>query len=170
MYHYFKYNTANEVECFLELDREFYCERALYKTKKEIINTYITIEDESYFLPEGSLKEAVTNMTLSSKTEFNQLWKVSMLAFEDDWSRLKNKFKIGDMVKTKILCFYPKGIISNFGEEFHALSDYHICEKKFGQHRMYPKNELELEVSGFDDINKLILLGPFNRIEPKHYP
>ena len=46
MKNYFKYIDENKTECFFELNHEFYCERALYKTENTLINTYLTIEHE----------------------------------------------------------------------------------------------------------------------------
>ncbi len=155
---YFKYTDENNTECFFELDDEFYCERAIYKTEKKIINTYLTIEHESYFLPEGSLKDGLEFMNSSFKEEFDTLWKESMMESESDWDELKMKYKIGEKVKSRILCFYPTGIISNFGEKFNAISDYKTCREKFGKERMYPNNEMELIISQFDDINKTVEL------------
>jgi ribosomal protein S1 len=155
---YFKYTDEDSTECFLELDEEFYCERAVYKTKHKLINTYLTIEKEPYFLPEGNLKDGLEFMNLSSKEEFDILWKESMLESESDWNELKMKYKIGEKVKSRILCFYPTGIISNFGEKFNAISDYKTCREKFGKERMYPNNEMELIISKFDNTNKTVEL------------
>jgi len=159
MKNHFKYIDENNTECYLELDEEFYCERAIYKTENNLINTYLTIEHELYFLPEGNLKGSLEFMNPSSKMEFDTLWKESMREFESDWNKLKMKYKVGDMVKSRILCFYPQGIISNFEEDFNALSDFKACEEKFGKEKMYPNNEIELVISEFDDINKTIRLA-----------
>lgn len=155
---YFKYTDENKIECFFELDDELYCERAIYKTENKLINTYLTIEQEPYFLPEGSLKEGLEFMNSGSKEEFDILWKESMMESESDWDQLKIKYKIGEKVKSQILCFYPTGIISNFGEKFNAISDYKTCRKKFGKERMYPNNKMELIISQFNDINKIVEL------------
>lgn len=155
---YFKYTDEDSIDCFLELDEEYYCERAIYKTQNNLINTYLTIEKKPYFLPEGSLKDTLEFMNLSSKEEFDTLWKESMMEFESDWNELKMKYKIGEKVKSRILCFYPAGIISNFGEKFNAISDYKTCKKKFGKERMYPNDEMELTISKFDNTNKIIEL------------
>ena len=158
MKNYFKYTDKNNTECFLELDEEFYCERAIYKTANTLINTYFVIEHEIFFLPEGELKDSLELMNPSSKMEFETLWKESTIEFESDWNKLKAKYKIGDIVKSRILCFYPQGIISNFGENFNALSDFKACERFFGKEKMYPNNIIELSISRFDDKNKLIQL------------
>ncbi|PKH52575.1 hypothetical protein CXF68_18535 [Tenacibaculum sp. Bg11-29] len=155
---YFKYKDENNTECFLELDEELYCERAIYKTKNNLTNTYLTIEHESFFLPEGNLKDSLEFMNYSSKEEFDILWKKSMIRFESNWNKLKMKYKIGEKIKTHILCFYPQGIISNFGEKFNAISNFKACEEKFGKEKMYPNNEMELIISDFDDINKIVQL------------
>lgn len=68
------------------------------------------------------------------------------------------KYKIGEKIKTHILCFYPQGIISNFGEIFNAISNFKACEEEFGKEKMYPNNEMELIISDFDDINKIVQL------------
>ena len=155
---HFKYTDENNTECFLELDEKFFCERAIYKTENDLINTYLTVEHKSHFLPEGNLKESLEFMNSSSKAEFETLWKESTIESELNWNKLKLKYNIGDKVKTRILCFYPRGIISNFSEEFNAISDYKTCKKRFGKEKMYPNNEMELIISGFDDINKTVLL------------
>ncbi len=155
---YFKYTDEDSIDCFLELDEECYCERAIYKTENNLINTYLTIEKGPYSLPEGNLKDALEFMNLSSKEEFDTLWKKSMMEFESDWNELKMKYKIGEKVKSRILCFYPAGIISNFGEKFNAISDYKTCREKFGKKRMYPNNEMELTISKFDNTNKIVEL------------
>lgn len=155
---YFKYTDENKTKCFFELDNEFYCERAIYKTENELVNTYLTIEQEPYFLPEGSLKDGLEFMDSCSKEEFDILWKKSTVESESGWNELKKKYKIGENVKTRILCFYPIGIISNFGEDFNAISDFKDCEEKFGKEKMYPNNEMELVISEFDEINQIIRL------------
>ncbi|MDH7447601.1 hypothetical protein [Aquimarina sp. 2201CG14-23] len=162
MKNYYKYVDEDKTECFLELDEDFFCERAIYKTGNNVINTYLEIEHESYFLPEGNLKDSLEFMMVSSKVEFDTLWKESMMKSESNWNTLKMKYEIGDLVISRILCFYPQGIISNFGEEFNALSDFKTCQEKFGKEKMYPNKEIELRISGFDNINKLILLGVRN--------
>ncbi len=81
---YFKYKDENNTECFLELDEELYCERAIYKTENNLTNTYLTIEHESFFLPEGNLKDSLEFMNYSSKEEFDILWKKSMIRFESN--------------------------------------------------------------------------------------
>jgi hypothetical protein len=158
MKNYFKYTDENKTECFFELDNEFYCERAIYKAENELVNTYLTIEQDPYFLPEGSFKDVLELMDSISKVEFDILWKESTVESESDWNELKKKYKIGKNVKTQILCFYPTGIISNFGEDFNAISDFKDCEEKFGKEKMYPNNEMELVISEYDDINQLIRL------------
>lgn len=158
MKHYFKYIDEDKVACFLELNAEFFCERAIYKTKNSIINTYLNIENEVYCLPEGNLKESRGFMDTSTEFQFKSIWEKSMSAFESDWNNLKVAYKIGDIVKSKILCFYPQGIVSNFGAVFNALSDYEPCATKFGKEKMYPNNELELRISDFDNTNRLIKL------------
>ncbi len=159
MKRYFNYTDANNTECYLELDEACYCLRAIYKTNNRLFNTYLDVEHELYILPEGSLKDSLQFMTPSSKTEFDALWSESMLPYESAWNKLKMKYKVGDIVNARILCFYPQGIISNFGEDFNALSDYKACEAKFGKEKMYPHHEIELYISGFDDFNKIIRLG-----------
>jgi len=158
MKNYFKYIDENKIECFFELDNEFYCERAVYKSENELVNTYFTIEQELYFLPEGSLKDSLEFMDSSSKEEFDILWKESTIKSESDWNKLKERYKIGEKVKTRILCFYPTGIISNFGEKFNAISDFNDCEEKFGKEKMYSNNEIDLIISEFDDINQIVRL------------
>ena len=134
---YYKYSDENKTECFFELDEKFYCERAICKTENNFVNTYLTIEKETCFLPEGSLKDGLKIINLTSKEEFDSLWKESTMEYESDWDELKMKYKIGEKVKSRILCFYPTGIISNFGEKFNAISDYKTCREKFGQEKMY---------------------------------
>jgi len=158
MEQYFKYTDEEGVQCFLELDEEFYCERTVYKTENELINTYLTIEHQLYFLPEGNMKESLEFMNASSKTEFENHWEESMNGTESDWKKIKRKYQIGDLIKSKILCFYPQGIILNFGEPFNALSNYEACKTVFGKDKMYPNQELDLKISAFDNINRIVIL------------
>lgn len=155
---YFKYTDEDKTECFLELDDEFYCERAIYKTAEDLINTYLTIEHNRYFLPEGSMEDSVVFFENISKSEFDLLWKESTLKFENHWKEFKSKYAVGDKVKTKILCFYPNWVVSNFGEIFNAVSDYKSCVEKIGSNKMYPNTEIEMIISAFDDINKIVRL------------
>ena len=162
MKNYFKYIDENKTECFFELDYEFYCERAIYKTENTLINTYLTIEHEIFFLPEGNLKDSLEFMNVGSQKEFEVLWEESMMKVESDWKELKMKYKIGEMVVAQILCFYPTGIISNFGEKFNALSNLKDCENQFGKAMMYPNNDMDLIISQFDDTNRIVLLEVIN--------
>ncbi|BDD05531.1 hypothetical protein [Aureibacter tunicatorum] len=159
MKYYYKFIDENKTECFLEMDSEFYCERAIFKTQDLLVNTYLTIEKKSCFLPEGCLKECLKFMNPSSIAEFDTLWNESMKASESDWNKLKKKYKIGDVVDSKILCFYPQGVISNFGEGFNALSDYESCKEKFGDEHMSLGYIMKLIIAEFDDTNKIIHLN-----------
>ena len=70
----------------------------------------------------------------------------------------KKKYNIGEKIKTRILCFYPTGIISNFSEAFNAISNFKDCKQKFGKEKIYPNKEMELFISEFDDINQIVQL------------
>lgn len=156
---YYTYTDEKGIECFYELNTELYCERAVFKTPHKITNTFLEIEQESYFLPEGSLKDSLPFMKPTSKIEFNIIWQKSMKGVEEDWLVLKSKYRIGTKIKSKILCIYPQGVVLDFGEKFYALSSYESCLKKIGKEKIYPKNELELTISAFNDTNKIVELS-----------
>ncbi len=157
---YYQFNVEN-VDYFLELDKSdggYYCLRAIFQKDNELYNTYLAVNHNEFNLPEGDLFHGLEHFKPHSEKEFQILWKKSMHDYENKWQALKQQFHRGNLVKTKILCFYPQGIISNFGAFFNALSDYEACKERFGEENMYPDKELELEIDEFDDNNKIVKL------------
>ncbi len=153
---YYKFDFEG-VEYFLEIKNN-YCQRAIFRKDNELFNTFLSVNNKDYILPEGDLSNSIEFFGKYSEFEFKKLWKKSIFNYIPEWERLKTKYKIGEIVKTRIICFYPQGIISNFGEFFNSLSDYDECCKKFGHKNMYPNKYLELEISDFDDENMIIKL------------
>ncbi len=154
---YYKF-SFEDTNYFLELDCDNYCVRAIFQKNNVLYNTYLFVNNDEFSLPEGNLFDSLEYFDNFTEKEFEILWKKSVKDYENKWESLKKKFHIGDIVQSKILCFYPQGIISNFGAFFNALSDYNACKEKFGKENMYPNNELELKISEFDDKNKIVKL------------
>ncbi|MDI9341887.1 MAG: hypothetical protein QM534_15050 [Sediminibacterium sp.] len=152
------YSDEEQVTCFLELDKGFYCERALYDVGGKYINTNLIIEHDNYFLPEGSFCDSLGHLTVISQTDFMDVWNKMVSPYLDYWDKLKLELIIGQKIKGEIICFYPQGVILDIGKTFHAIANYDECEKRLGKKCMYPGNKIELSIDEFDNDNLWIKL------------
>lgn len=59
------------------------------------------------------------------------------------------------------MCFYPQGIILDYGEKFFSIDPYDFCEKHFGKSQMYSQNTLKLRIKGFDEVHFWVKLSPY---------
>jgi len=157
---YYKYTDTDtdNVDCFLELDKEFYCLRAIYNIGKEYISTNLTIEDERYFLPEGSFSDSLEYMTETTEAEFLEKWGSATLPHLENWEKLKIELATGQRIQSKILCFYPQGIVCEIGKAFYGIANYNECESYFGSDKMCVGERLDLIISEFDNDNLWIKL------------
>jgi ribosomal protein S1 len=155
---YYKYNDEENVICFLELDEELYCERAIYDIDGNFVSTNLTIEDEKYFLPEGSFIDCLESLTQTTQKEFLDIWNKVTFPHLKNWDKLKIELEIGQIINANILCFYPQGIILNIGQEFYAIADYGECKNKFGADKMHPNEKLEFTIGEFDNNNLWVKL------------
>lgn len=147
-------------QCFAELDDELVCLRAVYKTEEGIFNTFTNdILTKYHILPEGSWDLSLDGIKLCSKEVFLKLWNESMGIYEEPWNKLKLNHKIGQVLYLPVVCLYPQGVILKINNLFNALANYEYCNKKFGSDKMYPTNIFELKLLGFDDENKLVIVG-----------
>ncbi|WP_228129365.1 hypothetical protein [Acinetobacter modestus] len=92
-------------------------------------------------------------LTPIKKEEFLNFWDQSISKYLKRWNELKNKFKIGEMIETEIVCFYPQGVIVQYDEEFFGFVDYNDCKSVLGASNMYPQQKIKLFVENFDDDN-----------------
>lgn len=76
MYKYYTFTDSLKVDCYLELDEDFNCERALY-----ISNEYKVRGDYSYYyegddyvMPINSLENKIKSMNEISKIDFETQW------------------------------------------------------------------------------------------------
>lgn len=155
---YYKYIDEENVICFLELDEELYCERSIYNIGEKFVSTNLTIEDEKYFLPEGSFIDSLEHLTESTEREFKDNWNKVILPYLDSWSKLKSELVIGHRINAEIICFYPQGIILEIGQAFYAIANYNDCEKHFGTDKMYPHKKIDLTIEEFDNDNLWVKL------------
>lgn len=155
---YCKYIYEENVTCFMELDEELYCFRAIYQNDKNLISTNIQIENSEYGLPEGSFSHCLEDLTAITQREFLELWSKATLLYADSWNKLKAKLVIGDKINAKIICFYPQGIILEIWQLFCAIANYDECRNHFGGDKMYPREEIALKIEGFDDDNLWVRL------------
>ena len=155
---YYRYTDDENVTCFLELDEELYCERAIYDIGGKLVSTNLTVEDEKYFLPEGSFKDSLEHLTETTQKEFIKNWDKVISPYLDSWEKLKSKLVIGQRINTEIVCFYPQGIILEIGKAFYAIANYKDCEKQFGKDNMYPHKKIDLTIEEFDNDNLWIKL------------
>lgn len=51
------------------------------------------------------------------------------------------------------MCFYPQGVIVQYGERFYGLANYKDCESHLGLKNMYPQQKIRLYVESFDNEN-----------------
>lgn len=158
MKEYYKYIDEENVICFLELDEDFYCERAIYDISGIFISTNLRIEDEKYFLPEGSCIDSLEYFTKSTQIEFIDNWNKAISPSLDSWRKLKSELIIGDKINAEIICFYPQGIILEIGKPFYAIANTNECKKRFGTQEMYPNKKFELTIDEFDDANLWVKL------------
>lgn len=142
-----------------ELDDTFYCLRAIYVKQPFIFNTNLTVEHASYFLPEGCFADALDEIEQISKDKFLYYWHLSISPHLKDWQKLKEKFKIGQFIKTYIVCFYPQGVIVQFGEKFYGLANDHECLCVLGAQKMYSNTTIELCIDKFDDENLWVIFS-----------
>lgn len=161
---YYKFTDFESLEytfeCFAELDDEFYCLRAVFRTPDGLFNTFTNdLRSEHHILPEASWQDDIESSQEVPSEEFISLWKQSMLEYEEPWKVLKNSYEIGQILCLSVVCFYPHGVILKVNDLFNALADYQHCKNKFGREKMYPQNNFELRILGFDDENKLVLVG-----------
>jgi len=140
LYSYYKYiDTDGEITLY-EFDQEYYCLRSIFVNSSECINTNLSIEQTNFFLPEDNFSESLDMLTPIKKEEFLNFWDQSISKYLKRWNELKNKFKIGEMIETEIVCFYP-------------LVDYNDCKSVLGASNMYPQQKIKLFVENFDDDN-----------------
>ncbi|MBH2002957.1 MAG: hypothetical protein I8H98_11950 [Moraxellaceae bacterium] len=153
MYSYYKYiDTDGEITLY-EVDQEYYCLRSIFVNSSECINTNLSIKQTNFFLPEGNFSESLDILTPIKKEEFLNFWDQSISKYLKRWNELKNKFKIGEMIETEIVCFYPQGVIVQYDEEFFGFVDYNDCKSVLGASNMYPQQKFKLFVENFDDDN-----------------
>lgn len=161
--HYYKYcddeTFPYTYQCFAELDNEYYCLRTVYQTPEGLINSFTNGVEHLHGLPEGSWADILAENEPSNAQEFEQIWSQSLLPFKKAWQNLKEKTYFHQTVNLKVVCFYPQGVVLKFDEIFYALADYNQCLAKFGQKNMYPNHYFDLSITGFDDINMIILVG-----------
>jgi hypothetical protein len=155
---YYKYIYEENVTCFMELDEELYCFRAIYQNEENLISTNIQIEKSKYGLPEGSFIDCLEHLTVTTQKEFLDIWNKVVSSNLDSWNKLKSELVIGDKINAKIICFYPQGIILEIGQLFCAIANYDECRNHFGGDKMYPREEIALKIEGFDDDNLWIKL------------
>ncbi len=148
----------DEYPSFLELDEQYYCLRKITDVAGNLINTSVQINDK-FGLPEGSYADCLEYLTDEINQEaFEEIWQKSTQKYQKKWEELKSKLKIGQPILAKIICFYPQGIILDIGLKFYGIADYKACRAFFKSEKMYPQQILNLQVSGFDNVNMWVTM------------
>ena len=158
---YSKYINENGELSIYKLDDEFYCFNAIYLTKALIVNTNLNTEHPTYFLPEGRFADTLDEIQpVISEQEYLTYWHRSVAPYLHDWRQLQAKYTLGQKFQTKIVCFYPQGVIVKFGANFYGLADYDACVAILGSTKMYPHASIGLYIEKFDDDNLWIIFSP----------
>jgi hypothetical protein len=156
-------SDIRERTVWYELDEEFYCHRAVYEEPDKIKATHIAEENYLYALPEGSLKEAEEWLGEEvSEIEFESKWQEALKPFRKEWERIKNNYSVGQNIPVEINCFYPQGIILDFGEILQGMADYQECVEIYGGAHMYPRKGMKMQIKDFDDKNLQVIMKPVN--------
>jgi hypothetical protein len=159
---YFKYidGEINPGEIiYYELDEEYYCLRAIFDNNNKLMTTNFI--DDHYFLPEGSFDDcSIKLLEVIAENEFKIKWKIALKPFFEKWNEIKNVNIAGNNIKVKIKCIYPQGIIFDINGMFYGIADYNECKIKYGTNNLYPKNEFDMEITGYDENNMWIKLKP----------
>lgn len=160
MKHYYQYSLVSVGEngwSMVELDEQFVCLRAIYKTSKEEFTTNFK-ETNDFGLPEGALNNSFKESEKISLEKFNETWSLFILKHQKSWNEIKERLKVGSEVNAKLQYFYPQGVILDIEEKFMGIAEYDKCLEVLGTKRMYPENRIMGKIKSFDDENMWIEL------------
>jgi len=87
------------------------------------------------------------------KQEFEDYWTLANKPFMNEWDKLSKDVVINTEVIGVIEVIYPQGIIFSFGDVGFGIANYEECREKSGSEKIYTKNQIKGEVSGFDNVN-----------------
>lgn len=156
---YFKHIwEEDQVINLVELDEELICHRAIFIENNDTYTTNVVSKQDKFFLPEGSFEGVIDQLEEISSGEFISAWSLANKDLALNLERIKSDFRIGKLVKARVICFYPQGVIFDCDDSFNGIAKYDDCLAEFGQAKMYPDVWFDLIVSGIDQENLMIQL------------
>lgn len=89
---------------------------------------------------------------------FDEIWNENSIDIQGIWEVEKHKYSIGTVVKGIIKYFYPQGVIFDI-DNIQGCADYTSCKENSHSTSLYPNHLITGIVSGYDEVNKWILLS-----------
>jgi ribosomal protein S1 len=161
-YNHLELEGLENTDSYFEIDNDGgYC-RSITNAAGILYSSAMDIEHSSFFLPEARFEEADARyMSKIDQMSFDAIWQKKQASFKKEWEESKRQWKVGTVIKARIVCFYPQGVILFIDSLFYVLvPSYDALKTKIGLANMYPQQEVYVEVIGFDETNNWLLGQP----------
>ncbi|OKP96964.1 hypothetical protein [Paenibacillus sp. P46E] len=92
------------------------------------------------------------------RAEFEKIWISAMASYQEEWTRMKQRYSPGQHVAGAVMFFSIHGIHIALSDGGFAVTAYEAVRSRVDHSFLYPHYLIEGTVQGWDDINCWLII------------
>lgn len=92
------------------------------------------------------------------RAEFEKVWISAMASYQEEWTRMKQRYSPGQHVAGAVMFFSIHGIHIALSDGGFAVTAYEAVRSRVDHSFLYPHYLIEGTVQGWDDVNCWLII------------